>query len=90
MQFRLEEMGANVEAAFRLLGAIEHRLDWGVCSDTCYECAKLGTLEALEAFFEDRGDADRAVSIARSEDPKCPKCIEWRRTHDQLGNRIDT
>lgn len=78
LEERAEEAHGTAEC-LRLLAAIEHSLDWGKCSDTCYECAKLRTIAALEAFFEGGAmGATTAIAIARDwKQNRCQQCQQW-------------
>lgn len=64
--------------AFKLLAIIEHELDWGASADTCYDCAKLRVIAALETFFNDHAtNAMAAAAVARDDHQnRCPKCEE--------------
>lgn len=64
--------------AVRLLAAIEHEMDWGISCDTCYECAKLRTIAALETYFGDGGfSSQSAIAVARDgQQNLCEKCQE--------------
>lgn len=81
LSYKLEEMAENAQrylGALRLLAAIEHEMDWGISGDTCYECAKLRVIAALETFF-DGGAQDDGPAVAVARDGKqnlCPKCLE--------------
>lgn len=77
---RADEVRYTV-AALELLAAIEHELDWGICSDTCYECAKLRVVPAIEEFFDHRAcDASAAIAVARDRKQNlCPRCTERER-----------
>lgn len=50
-QHRLEDLALDSSRAIKLLAKIEHELDWGICGDTCYECAKERVVAGLEAYF---------------------------------------
>lgn len=64
LSYKLEERATGVADVWRLLAAIEHELDWGISCDTCYECAKLRVIAALEAFFDTQAtNADASISI---------------------------
>lgn len=51
LRYKLEEHGQITKEALDLLGGLEHALDWGLSGDTCYDCAKIQVIAALEAFF---------------------------------------
>jgi hypothetical protein len=62
--------------ALRLLAAIEHEIDWGISADTCYACAKLRVIAALEDYFSG-GACGVASAIALVRDQsrnRCPDC----------------
>ena len=68
LQYQLEEYGAYVDAGMQLLGAIEHELDWGICGDGCYECAKIRTVAMLEAYYDNmRGEGDKTWKQVRDD-----------------------
>ena len=70
----LWERGQVVKDAFDFLAAAEHELDWGVCSDTCLECAKGRVAEGLIRFFD--GDVGAAIAVARDQKQhQCVHCI---------------
>ncbi len=75
---RLEENAKSGGEMFRLLGALEHELDWGLCGDTCYACAANRMAPALCAFF-DGGCDDATLAIAVARDHRqhmCADCAE--------------
>lgn len=80
LSLRIEErIGASLDDAWRLLAAIEHELDWGICCDTCYDCAKIRTINALEAYFDTEArSADDALRLLHSSEPECERCKAWR------------
>ena len=68
----------SLSDVWTFLGAIEHELDWGICCDTCYECAKIRTISALEAYFDTEATSiENALRLLRSGEPECVKCKEW-------------
>lgn len=72
---KLEERAEYAGNVWKLLAAIEHELDWGICGDTCYECAKIRAIRALEAFFNTEAtDESTAVRLLRSSEPECEDC----------------
>jgi hypothetical protein len=73
---RLEEQGAAIHEALSLMAVLEHELDWGICADTCQDCAELRMAPALKAFFDTGAtDATGAIALARDEmQHMCPKC----------------
>jgi len=69
---RLEAIGQQVRYTFRFLAAVEHELDWGICCDTCLDCAKRRVAEAMIRYFD--GDVDAAIAIARDQGQnQCPR-----------------
>lgn len=79
LQYKLMER-ANYSLAdvWTLLGALEHELDWGISGDTCYECAKIRTINALEAYFDTQARSiENAIRLLRSYEPECTRCKEW-------------
>ena len=84
LSHRIEErVGAPLDEVWRLLAAIEHELDWGICSDACYDCAKICVINALEAYFDTEATSvENALRLIRSNEPECGKCKEWRKNRD--------
>lgn len=75
-----ERIGTPLDEVWRLLAAIEHELDWGLCCDTCYECAKIRTINALEAYFDTEATSVQdALRLLRSSEPECTRCVEWQK-----------
>ena len=71
---RLLDKGEEVKRAFDFLAAAEHELDWGICCDTCLECAKHRVAEGLIRFFD--GDVQAAIAVARDrKQNQCIKCL---------------
>lgn len=74
-----EPPGYLVSGSLRLLGQIEHELDWGYSCDTCLGCARLRVLAALDTFFDFNGNAPQAaMSVARNREIVenfCDKCL---------------
>lgn len=90
MGLKLEEHGQASREVWRLMEALEHELDWGICGDGCSKCAQLRAGSALEAFF-DAGctDASMAISIARDTDQfLCRDCFENARQRGKPGYRL--
>ena len=80
LSYKLEERAEDAMSAIealKLLAAIEHEMDWGIAGDSCYECAKLRVIAALEQFFDGRArDASAAIAIVRdwrNLEQVCPK-----------------
>lgn len=73
---RIADMGRKVAEAMRLLGALEHELDWGSCGDTCLPCAEIRSAKALQQFFcGGSDDATLAISVLRDwRAHLCPEC----------------
>lgn len=70
-----DRAGRPLNEAWRLLGAIEKELDWGICGDTCYECAKIRVINALEAYFDTEATSiENGLRILRSSEPECERC----------------
>lgn len=73
--YKLQEQGEYVKAVFDLLAEIEHELDWGMCGDTCHDCAKKRVPEALEAFFD--GNLSAALALLRDDEQhQCDSCVK--------------
>jgi hypothetical protein len=62
--------------ALRLLAAIEHEMDWGISADTCYACAKLRVIAALEDYFRANAlSVSSGIALARDQrQNRCPDC----------------
>lgn len=74
-----ERAGQPLNEVWRLLGEIEYELDWGICSDTCYDCAKIRVVNALEAYFDSGAtDVVDSLRILRDREPECERCKKWR------------
>jgi hypothetical protein len=72
---KLEDRSEYAGNIWKLLGAIEHELDWGICQDTCYECAKARVIFALEAYFDTQStNIETAIRLLRSDESECDKC----------------
>lgn len=56
----------HMDGTLKFIEAAEHELDWGICCDTCLECAKKRVAEGLIRLFD--GDVDAAVAIARDQE----------------------
>lgn len=70
--------GDLVRSSLRLLGQIEHELDWGHSCDTCLGCARLRVIAALDQFYDDRGNATAALAVLRDRDAVenyCDECL---------------
>lgn len=70
-QYELQEQAGNVRDMMLLMAELQDCLDWGICADTCYECAKIIVAELVEHFF-DYGE----VAKWRKSKALCPKCGE--------------
>lgn len=79
LSYKIEErVGAPLNEIWKLIAAIEHELDWGICGDTCYECARIRTINALEAYFDTEATSvDDSLRLLRSSEPECTRCKEW-------------
>ncbi len=79
LSYKIEERaGAPLDDVWRLLAAIEHEIDWGICGDTCYECARIRTVNALEAYYDTQATSiDNAMRILRSGESECDRCKKW-------------
>lgn len=74
LQFKMGDWAHNFRAVWELMAAIEGELDWGICGDTCYECAKNRVVPAIEAFFDEGcEDSTTAVAIMKSNAFPCEK-----------------
>ncbi len=70
-----ERIGAPLDDVWKLLAGIEHALDWGICCDTCYDCAKIRTIAALEAYFDTGATSvELSLRLLRSLEPECATC----------------
>lgn len=76
LALRLEERaGQPLNEAWKLLAGIERELDYGICCDTCYDCAKIRVIKALEAYFDTEATTiENAYRILRSSTPECDAC----------------
>jgi hypothetical protein len=73
--FKLEERADYAGNVWKLLGAIEHELDYGICCDICYECAKVRVINALESYFDTNAHViETGIRLLRSSEPECDKC----------------
>jgi len=73
----LDRVGVPLEDMWKLLAAIEHELDWGICCDTCYDCAKIRTVNALEAYFDTEATSiENSMRLLHSSEPECAQCKE--------------
>jgi hypothetical protein len=84
LSYKIEErQGEHPGDVWRLLATIEHELDWGICCDTCYDCAKILTIDALEAYFDTGANSvENSIRILRSSEPQCEKCKARRAQRD--------
>ena len=77
MSQKLAERGTEAKELWRLMAVIEHELDWGICGDTCYACAAIRVVKALEAFFDTECDnASTAIDIAQDRRPPQNLCVK--------------
>lgn len=78
LSHQLEERAEYAGNIWKLLAAIEHELDWGISCDTCYECAKIRVVDAIESFFDTGATSvERAIRLLRSSEPECQRCKDW-------------
>ncbi len=77
--YKIEErIGVPLDDVWRLLASIEHALDYGICCDTCYECAKIRTINALEAYFDTGATSvENSSRLLKSSESECSKCKKW-------------
>jgi hypothetical protein len=78
LSYKIEErVGVPLDDVWKLLAAIEHELDYGICGDTCYECAKIQVVNALEAYFDTEATSvDNSLRLLRSSESECARCKE--------------
>lgn len=70
-----ERIAVPLDDVWRLLARIEHELDWGICCDTCYECAKIRTINAIEAYFDTGATSvETSLRLISSRESECDKC----------------
>lgn len=75
MADELQERGEGIANLYRLIAVFEHELDWGICHDTCLDCAKKRVAEALIIYFD--GNIPAAIALARDSDQnRCQRCVE--------------
>lgn len=75
---KLQDRAEYAGNVWGLLGAIEHELDYGISCDTCYECANIRVINALEAYFDTEATSvDNSLRLIRSSESECAKCKEW-------------
>lgn len=91
LDFRLEESAEDMlegvrrgAEALKLLAAIEHELDWGICGDTCYTCAMRRVVPALEAYFDDGAlSAGAAIAVIKNRNEYlCERCEAFKRERE--------
>ena len=72
---KLGERAEYAGEVWELLASIEHELDWGLSGDTCYECAKIRTIRAIESYFDSGASLiTTAIRLLHSSDPECERC----------------
>lgn len=81
LQHLLENNAEIYAEALKLLASIEHILDWGTSGDTCYACAKIQTIEMLEAWFDSMSgnwstENGTWQDIKDNYESRCDKCKE--------------
>jgi len=70
-----DRAGQPLNEVWRLLAAIEKELDYGLCGDTCYECARIRTINALEVYFDTEATSiEEGMRILKSSEPECERC----------------
>lgn len=89
-QHEFDEVADNnlVTESLKLLGQIEHELDWGICGDSCKACANLRVIAGLEMFYDHQGHAVRALEILRDRsilEHRCTKCLTDDVTYNREG-----
>lgn len=76
-QHDIEAQGQALAGLFALLGEVEHTLDWGICCDTCLNCAYRKVGMAMESYFD--GSPETGVSMLRDHDrldTQCDGCLK--------------
>lgn len=72
---QLRERAEYAGGIWRLMAEIERDLDYGISCDSCYDCAKIRTVRALEAFFDTGAtDIETSVRLMASSEPECQAC----------------
>ena len=85
-----ERAGQPLNEVWRLLAAIEHELDYGISCDTCYECAKIRTINALESYFDTGATSiENAMRLLHSSEPECAKCKQLSQIRVKMGRRTE-
>lgn len=83
-----EERATFTSDCLRVLGAIEHELDWAISGDTCMDCAKERTIAGLLAFFDQQANNDTEDPLMvlrnRSEN-RCERCAKREVDGDDQG-----
>jgi hypothetical protein len=72
-----EELTKRAEHAeiWKLIGAIEQTLDWGICCDTCVKCAGISVVRALKVYFDGGAHSTvQAIEELNSEVRVCRSC----------------
>lgn len=66
------------DALWELMEVIEHELDWGICCDTCLDCAKKRVAESLIVYLDNYLDnPSLAIAVARDNKQNlCNNCKE--------------
>lgn len=82
MQLRFDEAAEEEHSltiqSLKLLGQIEHELDWGHSCDTCLTCARLRVVSALDVFYDNEANATAALSVLRDREAvynTCTRCL---------------
>ena len=81
---KLEEQGRDLQGLFELLSVIEHELDWGICADTCLQCAQMRLGPAMMLHFD--GNNGAAIAVMRDQyQNQCERCE--RRDRERVPQR---
>lgn len=96
MSHKLSERAVYSEV-WELMAEIEHTLDWGICCDTCEDCAKLHVIDGLIEYFDGGATSvKKAIKAIRTSDKLCRKCtlrelfyegtcLNWKHSPSRLG-----
>lgn len=78
MEYETRQQIENAAKVVRMMGRIEHELDWGFSADTCAACASIRVIEGLKAFFEGMYSLESGVVVLKSqaESLMCARCQE--------------
>lgn len=72
----VEEQLKRALKCMQFLKAAKHELDFGYCSDTCLDCARLRVIAGLGVLFDNNYyTSQNAIAVARdTQQNQCPKC----------------